>query len=183
MENHFTKISIIRLIILIVIFYLGLYGSIFAKEPDWYLKLKQIKILQSTKQDVENLFPSLKGRVSHKFKNSEEFHYIKNQETLFASYSLGMCSKDTSENEKYAYDVKNDVLLYLSYTPQKPVKISELKLDLSSFGSYKDGTGLTYYNFDLGIEYGVFKDKVESVEIFPTNSMKHLLCKTIEDKN
>lgn len=153
---------------------------IFGKEPKWFYQLKKIEILKSTKQDIEKLFPSLTSKLSvkHKFKNSEEIHYLLKEESLFVSYSLQKCFSSSAENERFSYNVDKDTLLFLAYHPKKPVKISKLKLDLSSFKSYKetDTENFIYYNDDLGLRYGIADSKINSIEIFPSSSMKNLLC-------
>ena len=158
----------------VIFIILVLIASTYSQEPDWFTKVKQIKVLESTKQDVERVFNSpvveqIRGTtIDYKFDWGR----------LSVSYSKGKCSL---EDNRRGYDFDKDIILGISLFLFKDVKISELNLDLKNFEKHKDSdtNALTYSNDELGIEYSGDKKTIYSVDFYPANKYDHLYCKNV----
>lgn len=179
------KLSIVIKLLLLVLFCFKTDSLAFSEEPNWYLKLKQIKMLETTKTEVEKIFSSYKVRYINKFNREQVYYYKSKGSEIIVTYSRGKCPEIPTEKLFAGYDVDRDIVINIVYYPLKDIKISKLKLDLRNFESYKeiDTNNYVYFNEDLGVEYGILLGKVTRIEISPSNLMKHLLCKTLEDKN
>lgn len=80
-------------LVLAFVFTLLISSTVFSQPPEWYQKLRQIKPMVSTRQDLENLFNSpeieriFEGEwykeIKYKIKDSNK------NRVLFATYSQG----------------------------------------------------------------------------------------------
>lgn len=155
--------------------------SIYGAPPEWFIKLKQIKILESTRQEIETLFNHPKITYESVGQETVSVEYALKQGELYVSYSLGKCS----EQSEYSYDVEKDVVTRVDIDLKKHINISKLGLDLNGFkkSGISDLPGIfTYRNEDLG-EYHqtgeYFKNgvvKVKNLEFFPSSSKQKLAC-------
>ena len=74
--------------------------SVFPDEPDWFVKLKEVKVFQSSKQDVERVFGNPPIVYSTKNDSREKGwgeinEYQTNEGKLEVFYSTGKCLLST----------------------------------------------------------------------------------------
>jgi hypothetical protein len=155
----------------------------YAQEPDWLIKLRKLKVLESTKADVEREFdlPKVINSSSNeeREKNREEYITYKTAEgTLEVDYSIETCSELSS---LYAYNVSAGTIIEISFKPNKPVKATLLNFDLESFRMERvsDMPDLTIYrNLEDGIKISMVKGNVTKIRYSPSAKYDYLECKT-----
>lgn len=173
MERLCKKTSIIFLFIISVIIIFPKYSL--ANEPNWFVKLKQIKVFKSTRQDVENVFKFSTSEESKKSNGFQTVFYKLEKGSLSVGYSSGRCSETFSSG----YNVGENVVTRITFDLKSPIKMSKFNFDLSQFDKYKesDDIALTWSNDDLGIQItgGQMPNKknlVKSIEFYPTKEQK-----------
>ena len=130
---------------------------------DW----RQIVPLKSTRAEVERLLGSTKEAYFA--------DYQLKQGSLFIEYSSGLCRPE----RKGGWNVPENVVLIVSFSPKHKRRIADLKLDPKKFKRVIDDhvIGVLYYvNDEEGITYEVQRGKVDSVEYGPAKRDEHLYC-------
>jgi len=167
--------SLYKLVFLALLF---LAGSVHAKPPGWFTKLNQIKLLESTRQEVEKNFgdPQITQQINGEF--SRQIEYKLPVGSLTVSYSIGKCSP---EKNTTGYDVDEDVVIRIYLLLFKDVKISDLKVDLSGFERYQesDSNAISYYNYENGIEFTGGKKTIRSIEYSIGDKYDYLDCENV----
>jgi hypothetical protein len=146
-----------------------------AQTPDWYTKMKQIRVFQSTRQEVEALF---------KFSNKKEtpgngwvkdVYYDIEGARLSVGYSTGGCGEHPSSG----YNLDRNVVIRIAVYSMKDIRMSNFDFDLRRFESYKesDNNAIIWKNYDFGIqvEGGVTQNGVKlvkSIDFSATNLEK-----------
>ncbi|HEU4837635.1 MAG TPA: hypothetical protein VFS90_24610 [Pyrinomonadaceae bacterium] len=136
---------------------------------DW----RQIVPLQSTRADVERLLGSTKEVYFAIYKLKEG--------SLFIEYSSGPCRP----GRKGGWNVPENVVVSVSFSPKHGKRISSLKLDPNKFRKVIDQHvgGIVYYiNDDEGIMYQVQSGKVDTIEYGPAKKHEHLYCGDTADQ-
>ncbi len=135
----------------------------FAKDPDW----RQIVPLRSTRTDVERLLgPSKEAYFAD---------YTLEEGNLFIEYSSGPCRPE----RKGGWNVPNDVVVQMSFSPKLKRKVADLKLDPKRFRKVIDehvGGVIYFINDDLGLTYEVQRGKVDAIYYEPGTKDEHLYC-------
>lgn len=124
-------------------------SSLYSATPKWFSKLNQIKLLTTTRQEVEKLFGYPEITYTSKGRWNETIEYKLKEGQLSVDYSLEKCS----ETNKDGYDVDKDVVIDIYMDLKEDVSISKLGLDLSKFekSAISDLVGVfTYTNDDSG---------------------------------
>lgn len=160
----------------------------FAREPNWLIKLRKLKVLESTKADVEREFNAPKVIKSssneEREKNREEYITYKTTEgTLEVDYSIGYCSELSS---LYAYNVSAGTIIEISFKPNKPVKATLLNFDLESFRMERvsDMPYLTVYrNSEDGIKISTVQENVTNIQFSTSATHENLECKWLQNRN
>lgn len=157
--------------------------SVYAKKPDWFLKLQEIKVFQSNRQDVERVFDNPKFLYSSNENPKETgwgetVEYQTTDGKLEVFYSTGRCSEQTN---KKGWDIDKDLVVSIEFEPNEPIKLSDLELDLSSFSGYKesDNQYFQYKSEKLGVEFTLLGGEVTYIEYSITPEMKKLDCEII----
>lgn len=176
MARFCTRQSVIYSIIWI--FILVASSSAQVIDLEWIDKLKQIQVMQSQKQDVENIFQSLEVKKIRKGKGSQTVDYKINNGRLSISDSTGQCSLEENIG---VYDVEDGVVIGVYLFLLEPVKISKLHLNLRAFEKYNssESNAWIYTNDELGIQYSGGKKTIYSIELYPADKYDHLYCKSI----
>jgi hypothetical protein len=148
--------------------------SLYAQTPDWYIKLKQVKPVESTKTDVEKNFGVAdKTRVIDGSTRIFSSYYLTDG-WLTITYSNGKCQP----NQDFGYDILKETVETVYFTAKKPVKLSFLRVNLKGFYSswVSDVPVQIYTNYTTGIEYSVSRKSVRSVKLFPAAKYDNLRC-------
>ena len=131
--------------------------NVAGQEPDWLIKLRKLKVLESTKADVEREFNFPKvidaSDDAEREKNGAEYiTYETKDGVLEVDYSTGTCSE---LNSSFGYDVVSGTITELSFEPKKTVKATLLNFDYDSFKVeyVSDMPGhTTYRSLEEGVE-------------------------------
>jgi len=155
------------------------YGMGFS--TDWYQKVRQVSILHSSRQEIEQLLGNPTIVYSNAGGSNTEVEYDwKGVGRVHVSYSTGKCTPTS----KYGYDVAEGVVLNVYVKLKEPVRVSKLRLDLSSYrrSEISDMPGVTEYtNRDIGERYIVEespgeKPKLMSLSFSPKMELENLAC-------
>ena len=146
---------------MITCFIVALYSC--CQGQDW----RRIDPLKSTRAEVEALLGPAEGAygVIYRLKDG----------SLFIEYSSGFCRPE----RKGGWNVPENVVVSVNFSPKHPRRISSLKLDPKKFRKEIDRHvgGIIYYiNDDEGITYEVQSGKVDSIEYGPPKRYDHLYC-------
>lgn len=155
----------------------------YGKGPDWLLKMKNIKIFESSKEDVLKTFNYPKMTYSSN-DNGEEtswgesVEYETNEGNLAVFYSTGKCSEETGNK---GWDINKDIVVSVEFEPKKVIRLSELDLDLRTFTKYKesDNQYYQYQSVPLGINFTMLGKNVTLFEYSLTDKMKELDCEKV----
>jgi hypothetical protein len=145
--------------------------SLFLLAPDSGLNAQEWKNfvpLKTTRANVEAIL----GPADEGF----EVTYSLKDGNLSIEYSSGPCKS----GRKGGWNVPKDVVISLLFSPRRPKKVSELRLDLTKFKKVIDEhlPSVTYYiNDEDGITYAIQKGKVDYVEYGPSKKYDDLYCK------
>lgn len=161
-------------------------NSMCASELNWLLKLRKLKILESTKEEVERMFDNPKivdySNLAKKEKNGwgEKIEYKTKEGYLEALYSTGKCAESKSE---FGYDVDKETLVELHFYPFDEVSYSKLGFDLNQFDSKPVIDVYNTYSFRnkrLGVEITINNEKVSSIHFVPSSTQEIYGCKDHE---
>src|SRR5690349_1071034 len=134
-----------------------------ANGQDW----RKIAPLISTRSEVEALLGPSDGAFSAIYQLKEG--------SLFIEYSSGPCRPE----RKGGWNVPENVVVSLGFSPKHKRRIASLKLDPKKFrkeiGQHVGGI-IYYINDDEGITYEVQSGKVDSIEYGPPKRYDHLYC-------
>ncbi len=167
-----TGISILSLMLLFFT------HSVFSQEPDWLVKIKNIKPLVSTREDVIKMFgePLEKERISY------GKYYDFKDGRMNVIYATGLCVtklEDGKENV-YGWNVPEWTVIDVSFTPKKRINPKKLNINLDEFEKEEvwDVPGsFEYLNNELGIYANIYKGKLETISFYPAKKYDYLQCK------
>jgi hypothetical protein len=159
--------------------------NVAGQEPNWVIKLRKLKVLESTKTDVEREFNFPKvidiSDSDEKVKNGEEYiTYETKDGVLEVDYSTGTCSELNSSS---GYDVVSGTLTELSFELKKPVKGSSLNFAYDSFKIelVDDMPDLTVYrSLEDGIRINIVRGDFRSISFSPSAKYDYLECGKIK---
>jgi hypothetical protein len=149
-----------------------------AQEPDWLVKMKQIKLLHHSYDDVVALLGTpVDGTVEPEL--SEYFEVPDGR--LGVVFASGLCVVTPySGGEPIGWKVPEWTVINISFRPNKPINPKKLKLDLKGFSKepIEDVPGaFIYRNHARGIEYSfTAKGSVEDIDFYPSSEFKNLRC-------
>jgi hypothetical protein len=159
-----------------------LVTSSFAQDPKWLVKLKSIRPLLSTQNEVE----AVVGKMGKVFLSKDDWYYYlaeyKTKDGLWiVTYSNGKCS----ESKKEGYNVNKGVVLKVHFILEEYFKFSLLNLDKDKFEKYQesDTSNVFYSDYSEGISYMKGgSDVLGAINIFPSNKYSELDCSKINYK-
>jgi hypothetical protein len=94
---------------------------------------------------------------------------------LYIEYSSGPCRADRNGG----WNVPENVVVSIHFSPAHKQKVSDLKLDLQKYRKVIDQhvEGVVYYvNDEDGISYETQKGKVEAIDYDPPKRFENLQC-------
>lgn len=161
-------------------------SSVFAQTPDWFLKLKQIKVFQSSRQDVERVFENPESVYSSSKDSNEKgwgetVRYKTPDGQLRVFYSTGRCSETANKD---GWNLDKDVVVSIEFRPVNRVKLSEFNLDLRTFTREKviDTDGWFYQSMELGVDFGLSDGKLADIEYSSTPDLRKFDCELLLKK-
>lgn len=135
-------------------------------------KLKDLKLLRSTRADVVRILGTPSGSSSEYLPK-----YRLAEGAVSVEYSRGLCASVKNGG----WDVAAFTLTRIFFEPSKPLTPKQLGFHLSSFikNEIDDVPGaFSYENERMGINFTLKRSgHVESIEIYPTPEHDELACK------
>jgi hypothetical protein len=159
--------------IVCIIFCLTAGSFVFAQSPlDILNKVKEIKFLESTREDVEKILAS---KASDAGKNVSEYYPARHMK-IYVEYSSGDCS-DWDENWHVTAGKAKRIKIIFN----KSVSSEYLAVDLSTLKKeqiFMDSTDyFIYHNKGAGIGYEVYKSRIRSISLLPSKESYSFFCK------
>jgi hypothetical protein len=142
------------------------------QEADW----TQLKVLQSTRADVEKIL----GQPYEKANNPFFGSYRAKGGNVFIQYSMGLCKP----NYRGGWNVESQTVIDMAFFYYIEPTLKSLKLDKKKYKKVIEGDVLdifTYKNDEDGIKYIVQKGKVETIVYYPTKKFDWLQCSIINN--
>jgi hypothetical protein len=170
-------------IVFLIIFSLALYNFTFAQTQIDLDKIKEIKLLESNRDDVRRLFAGYILETNEYREYDDSFH-SENAE-IDVSYSEGKCQ---DKNDDYnGWDVAEWKVTNIKISPKASIKFKDVNHYLSKFGINitkfrkekmynNEDNHYMYHNKDLGILIEVNKLEIEEFSIYPAKKYYSLLC-------
>jgi len=136
-----------------------------------FVKAKEIKLLESTRDDVKKILSDYESNDSDAETFSNENVDIK------ISYSTGDCS---AKGDSERWNIAKGKVKFIKISLNNSIKKEEIGFDYSNFQKEKkheDTDDLYIYRSkNLGIALDVNENEVETIFLFPTSSNQSLLC-------
>lgn len=137
-------------------------------------KIKQIKLLESTREDVQKIFAGYKFR---KYDDSSHKERMETDDaTIEFTYSEGICEYDESDG----YGVPEWKVESISVSPINDINPKDFGFDLSKYKReqvYKDNYNFyIHHDKNSGISFDVFDNKISSINLFPSVKYYSLMC-------
>ncbi len=159
-------------VIISVVFCLVLWIPAFAQNTFPELdKIKQIKLLESTREDVKRIF----GEYDE---DSEGGEYSTDNMTIRIFYSSGDCSDDGGD-----WNVAEGRVTEIFVSIDVSIKPKDLKINLSKLERLKrdeddndDDADYLYYDKEKGISYRLSEDEISSIKFIPPEKNYPTLC-------
>ncbi|MBK8147767.1 MAG: hypothetical protein IPK58_06000 [Acidobacteria bacterium] len=151
-------------------------GVTSAASPEWLEKMKQIRLLESKRQDVVALFGPAKPAGNALI---DTWGLVDG--SLSAIYASGECVAKT-ENGKtklLGWRVPKDTVIEISFSLNKPVSPKKLGIDLSRLRGeqVRDQTGALYFDDETaGAFYYAVNGKITEVGFYPRTELDYLDC-------
>lgn len=148
-----------------------------AQKPEWLKNLESVRLLQSTRPEIENTFGSPEN-PSYEYDRV----YKLREGKLDVEYSQGLCS----EAKVKGWDVPVLTVTRLFFFPRVSMRLEDLKMDFSGFrkSGPRDVPGAYGYgNDELGIDIDVGREgRIEAIEFYPSKKYNDLRCSTGDGK-
>lgn len=155
----------------ILIFFLNSFN--FAQSLPELEKLKEIKLLEHTREDV------LRIMNGYELEAEEKYHYdwfSTKDADIRIDYSEGNCEEFVSDGFK----ISEWKAIYIVIEPKKTIKLKDLKIDFSKYKKekrYYDIDGIyVYYDKKVGVIFTVGRDEIGKIEIIPSEKYYNLMC-------
>lgn len=178
-RNAVTNVTLLVLNLMFVQFAL-------AQLPPWVNKLKELKVAESTVQEVDQAFGPLELIRSTNYAQLRKSgwgridEYKTSYGTLEVTFSTGRC---TDSNTKSGYDIEAGKVVQLIFEPFRRKSPSALGFNLRMFKEepVKDvPSSLMFFDRDNGLILSVYKGKVNSIEIGLSKKQHSLMdCKNL----
>lgn len=166
-------------LIIFVVFTLTMCLSAFAQSPLAELdKLKQIKLLESTREDVKKIFGDTDEDSDGDYYSTENF-------TIRLDYSNGDCLSEDGDDE---WNVTEGKVVEINVLIKDSDESEKLKINLSKLEKInkqeddedeeaeEDADDYVYYDKEKGISYGLDDGEIESIKYTPLEKNYPTLC-------
>lgn len=136
-------------------------------------KVKEIKLLESTKDDVGMVLADYNLDISD---NPRYYQWFSNKNAhIKISYSRGDCSENSED-----WNVPEWKVTKITIAPKTSIKIKDVGIDYSKFRKevfyINEDRAYVYHKKDLGIAFEVYKNDVQKIYLFPSKKDYSLLC-------
>ena len=141
-------------------------------------KVRQIKLLVSTRDDVKRILRSYEATD-----DTGHYHRFSNEDlTITVEYSSGSCTDDADEEDaSEIWNVKEWVVTRIEIDPEEPITLQNAGLNLSTFKKeprYPDNTdALVFYDKATGVAVKTIEEGIEKLIFFPPRANSNKLCR------
>jgi hypothetical protein len=176
MSRLSAKIKIaMKKFIFSVVFCLAICGLTFAQSRLPELdKIKQIKLLESTREDVRRILKDYKLNDDYERRHYERFTSAGAE--IRITYSNGKCSDERDED----WNVSEWKVISIYISLNEPVKAKDFGIDLSNYKKERIYANLKhtfkYHQKARGIGYNVNEDGIYGITLIPSKENYSLLC-------
>ena len=142
-----------------------------ASEPKW----KQIRVMHSTRTDVEKLMGPAK------YRGFSTWYKLDDGVLHLEYYPYTSCTQTGADLK-----VRQWTVVEITFEPDNPVKLAELNLDLKKFRTLKESPHvpdlISYLNEEEGVDYTIDSndDTLNNVRYFPGKKYDRLRCKKVK---
>jgi hypothetical protein len=176
-----AELSKMKKFVFLAIMVLAASSFAFAHMPFGLDKVKEIKLLESNRDDVRKIFAAYKLETNEHRKYEDLFYT--NDAEIEVVYSTGNCEDDEYEG----LNIPKLKAVRISVSPKNPVKFTETEPIFSLIGTrrsklkrervYIDEENIyLYHNKDLGIGFYVVDGMVETIMFKPSKNFYYLMC-------
>lgn len=155
-----------------------LHSSAWGQEFEWFKKIQQIKLLDTTYDDVIKIV----GKPVDGTTEKELAEYFDLKEgRVFVGFASGLCIITPDNGGKpMGWKVPEWTVITVSFTPNKPFNPKRLPFDRPGFRKYPVSDvpgGFVFENDESGISFGTNrKGKVDDVSFDPPSRFDNLRC-------
>jgi hypothetical protein len=168
-------------------------NALLAKDPKWLRKMKQVKLLSDTYEDVIKIMGKPAGGSSER-EHIEYFDFKEGRMTIL--YSLGVCKQRGVKGLQAmsGWKIPEFTVVKVSFSPDKHISPKKSFIKLNGFtkkpvkyaDDYSDGATpddhrrapfqFEYDNNELGIQYFEEYGKISEFTFFPSEQFDYLRC-------
>ena len=164
----------------IILFFLLLLSSanvVWGKDPAWLEKMRKIKLLSDTYDDVVRLL----GEPLDRGRGKDTVEYFRFKEgRMWVRFASERCAS-TIEGEPIGWKVPPYTAIEVSFFPNKWMEPD--KLGIKNFRGFTKNPihegreGFEYVNDELGIDYTVNGGRIQDLTFRPAKKFDYLRCK------
>jgi len=146
--------------------------------PAWYTTIKQIKLLETKRSEVEILLQPVEIIKTSQSVVGLSVDYRVKHASISVLYSHGKCMP----NSEYGYDVFKDTVIEIEILLRKPLDISRFDFDLSKFEKSEVGDVIGLFNYtneEDGQELYGTSSKLSNIILSPTKKLQRLACENV----
>lgn len=164
------------LVLILVLTFAGILaqgGGAAEQAPKW----KQIRLMESTRTDVEKLMGPAK------YRGYSTWYKVEDGVLHIEYYPYTSCTQTGADLR-----VPQWTVVEITFEPDNPVKLADLNLDLKKFRLVKESPDvpdlLSYLNEEDGVDYtfDTNDDTLNNVRYFPGKRYDRLRCKKVNRK-
>lgn len=169
---------------LVILFILAFCNFTFAQSLSFELdKIRQIKLLESTRDDVKRILSSYKSDDAEKDDEPDYSETFSSENIdIEISYTTGDCSDEADDTDEWKVAKGKVKFIEISFTDS--VKFEDLQFYVSNFRKEQyyanKENEFVYHNKELGIAFVVNEGEIETIRLLPANKQSSLLCKNEE---
>lgn len=156
-----------------IVFSLALCGSAFPQSQFGLDKVKEIKLLETDRDEVLKILRSYESEPEEKYHHD---WFTTEKAKINVQYSKGNCEEFIIDG----FRVSEWKAIYISIEPNDPVKAKDLKINLSKYKKerkYHDVDDFyVYHDKEAGIIFTVSDGKIITIEFVPSPKNYDLMC-------
>jgi hypothetical protein len=166
------------ILIIIYVFLMCSFSSAQSPLPELE-KAKEIKLLESNKEDINKIFEK------YDYHNNPEYKqwFFSENANIEISYSSGKCSEESEDWNVSEWKV---IKVSITFRSRSEPTIKEIGIDYSKFKKerlyFNKSNSYVYHDKDLGIAFETINNEIQTVYFFPPKKNNSLLCDNKELK-
>jgi hypothetical protein len=152
--------------------------TLFGQPPSWYSKIKQIRLLETTRADAERILLPVEVVSEFKGEVGVRVEYRLPGASISVIYSNGYCEP----GNEYGYNVERGTAIGLEAALKRPMEFSRFDFDIAAFQKKEIGdvVGMfTYTRESDGQELYGSSTRLSQIILSPAEKQKNLACENI----